>query len=332
MKLEQINKLFRSVDVISSEKKWQMLFEQYLPDYQKWFLSQGDAARPTYLKCLQAIKQHMPELLPSYERVVDLAGGGDMAARLLSLYCPPPYVSGCTQAVWTGDEPVLVRNYDYSAERLDGLVLRTHWNDQSVIAMVDGLWGVLDGINQAGLAVSLAFGGRLEVGSGFGIPIILRYVLEFCETTSEAVKVLQRVPSHMSYNITMIDRHQRFATVYITPDRAPVVRQVPIATNHQGKIEWPKHAWATATLVRESAAQQILANIDATAEGLVQGFLTPPIYNVRHERGFGTLYTAVYRPETASVQYLWPHSQWSFDQDEFNELQTKVIYSSEQSL
>ncbi|MEZ5912154.1 MAG: hypothetical protein R3D84_07965 [Paracoccaceae bacterium] len=32
--------------------------------------------------------------------------------------------------------------------------------------MSDGLWGLVDGVNDAGLVVSLTFGGRREVGEG----------------------------------------------------------------------------------------------------------------------------------------------------------------------
>ena len=48
--------------------------------------------------------------------------------------------------------------------------------------MSDCLWGLLDGVNDAGLAVSLTFGGRRVLGDGFGIPIVIRYLLETCET------------------------------------------------------------------------------------------------------------------------------------------------------
>ena len=44
--------------------------------------------------------------------------------------------------------------------------------------MSDCLWGLLDGINDAGLAVSLAFGGR-ATREGFGIPLVVRYLLEW---------------------------------------------------------------------------------------------------------------------------------------------------------
>ena len=41
-------------------------------------------------------------------------------------------------------------------------------------------------MNDDGLAVSLTFGGRRVLGDGFGIPIVLRYLLETCGTVEEA--------------------------------------------------------------------------------------------------------------------------------------------------
>ena len=48
----------------------------------------------------------------------------------------------------------------------------------------------------------LSFGGRTAVGKGFGIPIVMRYVLEFATSVPEAVKIFERVPVHMSYTIS----------------------------------------------------------------------------------------------------------------------------------
>src|SRR5882724_2636737 len=117
-----------------------------------------------------------------------------------------------SQAVWSKDEPFLVRNYDYSPQLCEGVILKTSWNGRQVISMNDCMWGVLDGINEDGLAVSLSFGGRRAVGVGFGVPLVLRYILEFCTSTAEAVEVLERVPVHMAYNVTVLDRTDRFVT------------------------------------------------------------------------------------------------------------------------
>lgn len=326
MTYKAVDKTFQSIAEDEPGEKWTALFEKTWPEYRTWFFAQGDAARPSYGESIKQFRLHMPELVPTYKQLTDLAGGSDSAARFLSMYCPPPYLSGCTQAVWTGDEPVLVRNYDYNPKRLEGTVLKTRWNQQSVIAMVDASWGVLDGMNESGLAVSLAFGGRVDVGKGFGIPIILRYILEFCEDTSSAIEVLKRVPTHMSYNITLVDKHQRFSTVYITPDKSPVVRQIPVATNHQGKIEWARHAWATATLEREAAVQSVFSDIEETSDGLVSCFLRPPVFNAAYHRGFGTLYTAIYKPWSGAVSYLWPNHAWHFDQTYFTEETSEIRY------
>ena len=55
------------------------------------------------------------------------------------LYRPPPYISGCSQAVWPGEEPLLVRNYDYDAQLVDGVILLTGWSKWRVIGSTDCL-------------------------------------------------------------------------------------------------------------------------------------------------------------------------------------------------
>jgi predicted choloylglycine hydrolase len=290
--------------------KWQSLFNRHWPAYQRWFLSEGHKARPLYLTSLRALRQHMPELIPTYERLVELAGGGDLAARFLSLYCPPAYLTGCSQAVWPSDPPLLIRNYDYSPQLFEGVILRTAWNGRAVIATSDCLWGVVDGFNEDGLVVSLTFGGRRVVGEGFGVPLLLRYILEFCANTVEAVEVLRRVPSHMAYNVTVLDRSGVFRTVYIAPDRPTLVKTVAITTNHQQQVEWHQHAHATATLERERFLYFRLRESTDAPDKLVQAFLRSPVYSTAYGRGFGTLYTAIFRPLAGEVEYRWPNGAW----------------------
>jgi len=301
---------FQAVFEESPGKRWQHLFRRLWPAYRKWYLSEGIESRPTYLACLRALREHMPELLPCYETLAELAGGGDLEARLLSFYCPPPYLSGCSQAVWLGNEPMLVRNYDYSPRLCDGIIQQTVWNGQRVIGMSDGLWGLLDGMNEAGLALSLTFGGRRVVGDGFGVPLILRYVLEYCRTTAEATAALARIPSHMTYNVTVVDAWGRYATVYMAPDRAAIVTDSRVATNHQQRVEWQRHARLTASVEREKFLLKRLTLHQETAERFIGAFLKPPLYSTSYKAGFGTLYTAVYWPRRGTVEYRWPGMNW----------------------
>ena len=321
---------FEAIAEPQAGAKWQAVFEKHWTAYRKWFLSEGDAARPSYRKSVKELRKHMPELEPTYERLVELAGGSDLAARLLALYRPPPYLTGCSQAVWPeGKNQLLVRNYDYSPKLTEGVVLCTEWNGRRVMAMSDCLWGVLDGMNDAGLVVSLTFGGRKIVGNGFGIPLVLRYILEFCETTREAVAVLKRIPPHMSYNITVVDRRGNFKTTYLSPDRRTVVRHFPVATNHQGHVEWMEHAHATATLEREHFLISRITDCDETPEGLVKSFLRPPLFSRAYRKGYGTLYTAVYRPGQGRLELRWPNGTWVHSFGNFQEGRWPVEYVDE---
>ena len=91
---------FQSISKLEPGEKWQRLFDRHWPEYRQWFNSEGDRARPTFLACERALRTHLPELLPTFERLLRLAGGGDQAAPFLSLYEPTPYMTVCSQAVW----------------------------------------------------------------------------------------------------------------------------------------------------------------------------------------------------------------------------------------
>ena len=285
---------------------WRALLDEAWPAYERWFLLEGDAARPPRARAEEELKKHMPELLPVYGQLLALAGGGDLVARFLAHYRPTPYMAGCSQVAWTRAEPFLIRNYDYRPDLWEATLACTAWNGTRVIAMSECLWGVLDGMNEHGLAVSLAFGGRRVVGDGFGIPLVLRYVLEFCHTTREAIDVLSRVPSHMAYNVSVVDALGAHATVQVGPDRPAAVLRSPVATNHQGVIEWPAHAQLTSTAERERFLASRLADPRESVGRLAQRFLEEPLYSRDYEHAFGTLYTAVYLPLRGAVELLWP--------------------------
>ncbi len=299
--------------------RWQALFERLWPQHRAWYLGESVRDRPTYLECRRALTRYMPELLPVWGRLCKLAGGGDTEARFLSLYCPPAYLTACSQAVWQGEEPLLVRNYDYSQHAFDGVLLRTHWLERQVLGMSDCLSGLLDGVNDLGLAVSLTFGGRRLVGDGFGVPIILRYVLETCGTVGEATAALSRIPCHMAYNVTLLDAHGDWATVYLGPDRKASVSRAVVATNHQERVEWATHAAATASVERERFLLNELARGRPSREEFIAAFLRPPVYSLAFNRGFGTLYTAVYVPQRRTLELLWPGGHWPLALDGVNE-------------
>ena len=251
---------FRALAETEPGAVWRRYFEESWPWYRSWYLSEGEEARPSYAVCARMVREHLPELIPTYERLVELAGGGDLEARALSFWHPPPYLAACSQGVSvTGAAPVLVRNYDYAPSRLEGAVWSTAWGGRRVIGMSDGLWGLLDGMNDAGLAVSLTFGGSRATGLGFGIPVVLRYLLQTCTTVAESRAALSRVPLNLAHNVTVVDARGEVMTAYLGPGREPTFLDVAVATNHQVTVEWQEHAAATRTVERETLMQSLLA-------------------------------------------------------------------------
>ncbi len=320
---------FHAINDPPDGSAWQALAHTLWPAYRRWYTKEGIANRPTYRDCRQALLRHMPEFVPQWERLVELAGGGDLVARFLSLYSPPAYLSACSQAVWPGPEPLLVRNYDYTTLGFDAVALRTEWGGRQVLGTSDCLIGLVDGINDAGLVVSLTFGGQREVGQGFGMPIILRYILQTCTTTPQACAVLKRIPSHMAYNVTVVDAERRVKTAQVAPDQATLITHSPVATNHQtrgGHGHWQAHARMTATVEREQYLLRRLMLHEDSAEHFIAAFLRPPLYSLAFDRGFGTLFTASYWPQRRAMEYRWPHYVWPLELTKFQPAQRVIEY------
>jgi predicted choloylglycine hydrolase len=276
------------------------------PALERWWRSDGrDADRESLERARDQLRRHMPELEPAWQALVELAGGGVLAASVLTLWNPPPFLTGCSQAVVPTGGPALVRNYDWDYRLFDTTVASTSYLGRAVVGTEDCGWGLLDGVNDAGLAVSLTFGGRPRVGEGFGIPMVLRYVLQTCDGVDDAIAVLRRVPVHMSYNVTVTEPSGRVATVYVAPDRPATVTDAAAVTNHQGVVEWRPYCDAIGSETRLTALNEALAASD-DVDTVTAALQRAPLYATRFQHGFGTLYTAVARPDERTMTYHWP--------------------------
>ncbi len=278
------------------------------PAFGRWWRD-GANSRPVLREARARLEEHMPELVPTWQRLTAMIPGDSDAGPALALWNPPPFLTGCSQAAVIKGGPALIRNYDWDYRLFDGVIAKTAYTGRRVLGMADCLWGLLDGVNDTGLAVSLTFGGRPQVGDGFGIPLVIRYVLEVCESVDEAVRVLRRVPVHMSYNVTVLDRSGRWATVFVAPDRPARVTSRAVTTNHQGSVEWVPYAAAIRSVEREDRLQELLADGTDT-QGVVAACMRSPLYATRFHEGFGTLYTAEYRPAEGVARYHWPDRAW----------------------
>ncbi len=306
--------------------KWHKRWLRSWPAYEAWFIARGGDAGPDRLACRTALSGNMPELLPVYDQLVAIAGGSDRAARFLSTWCPPRYLGGCSLAAMSdGTDVRLLRNYDLSPELNEGLLLRSEWTGRPVMGMVEFLWGLSDGINDAGLSVALAYGGRSETGAGFGVTTILRYVLEVCDTVDAALEVLDRVPSHMAYNIVLADAWGATASVELSPGGGAKRMPSAIATNHQSGPTTPDRAAFTRTYERH----RHLSALPAGVRDLHASFTRAPLLQDRYGEGFGTLFTAEYDPLAQSLRLIWPDEDWQQTLVGFKEGQRVIDFGSE---
>jgi hypothetical protein len=116
---------------------WQGLFSSAWPSYRRWYLRDGAAARTDLRICQRMLATHMPELVPTWQRLGELAGGDTLAAQMLTLYNPPPFMTGCSQAVHLEARAGPGHNYDYSPGLFEGVVFRqAHSQSRRVVGTV----------------------------------------------------------------------------------------------------------------------------------------------------------------------------------------------------
>ncbi len=291
-------------------RRWKALYDATWPSYRSWYLQDGEARRPDLETARAQLARHMPELLPTWERLVSLTGGDELAARMLTMWDAPAFLPACSQAVLSGEERALVRNYDYHPDLFEWVTMSSAFTGRRVVGTSDCLWGLLDGMNEDGLVVSLTFGGRKGSAPGFAIPLVVRYLLEVAATVEEATAALAGLPVAMSYNLTITDRSGEVVTVFVAPGMEPEVSSAAVATNHRGaEPEDPEHARRFRSVERQDHLVGLLAT-DTDLDHLAGAFLREPLHTRDFAGGFGTLYTAVYRPDRGRVEYRWPDASF----------------------
>ena len=320
---------FEAISEAQPGPAWKARWDWSWPAYEAWFTARGGDTGPSRAECEAALRRHMPELVPTWKALTALTGGSDRAARFLSTWCPPAYLGGCSLAAVADAAQVrLVRNYDLSPDLNEGLLLRSEWC-RPVMGMVEFLWGLSDGINDAGLSVALAYGGNGLTGEGFGITTIVRYLLETCETVPQALAALERVPSHMAYNLVLADRSGRTASVELAAGGGVTRRSRAVAANHQRAGVADRPAF-TRTVERRQCLSEMV-DAQPRPDSLRARFLAAPLYQTGFDVGFGTLFTAEYDPATSALTLAWPGESWSQTLDAFEDGRRTIDYDTGRS-
>ena len=198
----------------------------------------------------------------------------------------------------------LIRNYDYSPKLLEGTWLASIFLGRRVVAMSDCLWGVLDGMNEAGLAISLSFGGRPQLVTGFRHPESCDTYWNSPLTSTKRWLSLAGTGAHVLYDLDAGSR-RRLRTGFRQSRPRDRGAGAPRGDQPPRQPEWTRHGAATTHSVeREIRSSQALHGGSTPNETWT--FPEAPVYQTSYGMGYGTLYTAsIGPPRLRSNRVAW---------------------------
>ncbi|WP_193179758.1 C45 family autoproteolytic acyltransferase/hydolase [Nisaea sediminum] len=311
-----MEKLFRAVDEPFPGNYARQAIEESRSFVTGWY-AKADRI-PTPEDCRRRVAESMPEMLPVFDAMGEFSGGDPAMIAALAGIDPPPLIpAGCTVRAFTRPEPTMLRNYDFHPDATSAVILRSRWSGVRVLGMSEGVSGLLDGVNEHGVAAALTFGGRHVYGQGFGIVQIVRYLLEVSRDLRDAAEVLRRVPCAWAQNLLVQDRSGKALCAELAPDRPPLIVEADTVTNHQAD-EVPRESsrW------RFKTACSLADNADAGRTVFTEGKLCLDDF----DGWLGTLYTAEYRPARGSVRFHWGADSWEQSLDRFEDGARRIAY------
>lgn len=179
-------------------------------------------------ECLPIYEKYYPEIL---EEIKGLAKGQnssyeDFYTFLLSMYCFE-FNNHCTCiAIKDKDNLIFGRNSDFLVS-LEKLYMNALYNLDNAYAFNGNTTAFIemeDGINEYGLAVGLTFIYPTIVKAGFNAGMLVRYLLEKCKTTDEALSVLKNIPIASQQTLTIADRTGNIVVVECNCEKIEIIR------------------------------------------------------------------------------------------------------------
>lgn len=179
-------------------------------------------------KYVREYQKYFPEIL---EEIQGIADGNEVPAETLQallfcMYCFDPDHKCTCFAFSTKDEIVFARNSDFLVS-LEKLYMNCLYNLKGSYAFNGNTTAFVemeDGVNRHGLAVGLTFVCPLMRKPGLNAGMLLRFLLEKCGTTAEAIEELHRLPIASAQTLTVADKSGEIAVVECSPEEMEVIR------------------------------------------------------------------------------------------------------------
>lgn len=178
--------------------------------------------------CIAEYQKYFPEIL---DEIKGIADGNQISVEILHailfcMYCFE-FDNKCTCfAISTDDKIIFARNSDFlvSLEKFYMNCIYHLNGSYSFNANTTAYVQMEDGVNEHGLATGLTFVYPKLRKPGFNAGMLIRYLLEKCKTTKEAIEKLHELPIASAQTITLADTHGDIAVIECNPEKIIVIR------------------------------------------------------------------------------------------------------------
>lgn len=220
-------------------KYGQILYKNNVNPFEKIKLSKE--RKDFASKCMPIYKKFFPEIIDEIKGMYDglnrnkASDYKDIYSFLFSIYAFTLYNKCSSFAFKTDDDIILAKNSDFlkSIKNYCDSVYYKLDNSYSFIGNTTAFIEMEDGINEKGLAAALTFVYPVKINYGFNAGMLIRYILEKCSNTDEALKFLKEVPISSAQNILIADKNGDIALIECNCEKVKIIKNNYVfASNH----------------------------------------------------------------------------------------------------
>jgi predicted choloylglycine hydrolase len=212
------------------------------------------------------------------------------------------------------DSVIIGRNYDmlFDFKKFTESSLIAPKGKYSYISQSDVFIGRSDGINEKGLSIAMSFVNGTVVQPGISFHFIVRKVLENCNTTAQALKLIENAKVSSANNFLIADRTGDIAVIESAPQKSNVRRpenkeQFIYITNQfktkemqtfdRGGVEWSK------SLERYNGLKNCLTSVSYMDSYKAKEILSDKCIclDLKKEK-FGTIWSVVANLNTMNIE------------------------------
>ncbi len=198
--------------------------------------------------CQDIVKKYCPELLEELQGIAD--AGNFNYENLLSSELAAGLYSNCTLLAISGEHtksghPIFARSMDWLqyAMKFASISMTRPKGKLASLGFSETFLGRAGGINEAGLAIGESSTCWENLQPGIISGVAIRWILDNCKTSHDAVEFLTRIRFIMGNNYLIADKQGDFGFVQAHPSKAIGTIERPdflFATNHYFSPEFDK--------------------------------------------------------------------------------------------